>query len=611
MGTVFALLVGIDAYAERPLGGCVNDVRAAADWLRRKSGTAADIRTLTDAAATRAAVLEALGTHLGRGGPGDTALLWFSGHGSSKPTADPREATGNRQALVCHDSPEPGRQALTDRELGPLLDGIAHGGAHVVAVLDCCYSGGATRDGDGTARSMTWRSWWTVPGAPRGAGAPGPAPRRHVLLAASRLDETAHEGCPDGDRTLRGYFSHAVLEALETAGAGTSCRDLHALAEAAVRRRRPGQHPTLFGPGERRFLHGGTVPSTPYRMRWTDGEWEVNCGAAHGLRAEGSEFTVLTPGPPRRAVVRAVLPETSRVAPADWEPDGRERAGLLPVTPTALAFPPAAVTLRGRGAAAALAEAVTAHPLLSLGGPGTPLRVEVAGGTARVEDGVRAPAVLGLRTDAEVRHAVRCLAHLARWHRVRELENPDPTFSALVRVTVEPLSGTQWRTAGGELVHAYTPDGRPPRVRVRVHNDTDRPLWCVLLDLTDSHEITDTLYEGDFVGPGRAGEARGGAPVWLYLPEGRPAEPGASVRDWLKLIATEQELDTTPFRLPAWPPAAGARGGGPPGTGNILRLQPRPGSRDLGGPRPVPGRWGTVTVPLRTVVPRGPADPVG
>ncbi|MET9871702.1 caspase family protein, partial [Streptomyces sp. NPDC006386] len=174
MRTVYALLVGIDDYPGRPLSGCVNDVRAAESWLRSRSGPPVRIRTLYDDRATRAAVLAGLEEHLGRSGPGDTALLWFAGHGSQSPTADPGEATGWSQALVCHDSLVPGGQpVLRDTELGALLDRFAARGTHVVAVLDCCHAGGATREDGGVpsgaaVRGVPWQQGWRRGFLPRG-----------------------------------------------------------------------------------------------------------------------------------------------------------------------------------------------------------------------------------------------------------------------------------------------------------------------------------------------------------------------------------------------------------------------------------------------------------
>ncbi|WP_329333024.1 caspase family protein [Streptomyces sp. NBC_00663] len=120
MRTVYALFVGIDDYPGRHrLRGCVNDVREAESWLRRQTRTLTPVvKTLHDGEASRAAVPAAVERHPGQCGPDDTALFWFSGHGSEYRTDDPREATGWAQALVCQDSLGPGGQPmLQDSEL--------------------------------------------------------------------------------------------------------------------------------------------------------------------------------------------------------------------------------------------------------------------------------------------------------------------------------------------------------------------------------------------------------------------------------------------------------------------------------------------------------------
>lgn len=85
MGTVYALLTGINAYpVDRctPLEGCLNDVEAAEELLLRRADGRLELRRLLNGDATVTAVEAAVRGHLGQAGPGDTALFWFSGHGS-------------------------------------------------------------------------------------------------------------------------------------------------------------------------------------------------------------------------------------------------------------------------------------------------------------------------------------------------------------------------------------------------------------------------------------------------------------------------------------------------------------------------------------------------
>ncbi|WP_328874742.1 caspase family protein [Streptomyces sp. NBC_00287] len=613
MRTVYALFVGIDDYDSRArLRGCVNDVREAESWLRRQGGPAPVIRTLHDGEASRAAVLTGIRDHLGQSGPDDTALFWFSGHGSEYRTDDPREATGWAQALVCHDSLGPGGQPLLqDTELGALLDDIAARGTHVVAVLDCCHAGGASREGvalpaGAIGRGVDWQPWWRLPGTDREGGGQGAETARHVLLAACRPRERAHENWLDG--RYRGYFSHALLGALDRLGPAAAYGAVHTLAEEEVRTRSPFQHPELRGPESGRFLSGDTVTDSPFLLRHTTSGWEINCGQAHGLRSAGGEFTLLDGAASRKVAVRQVRPESCLVEPEGWQPSTAERQSAHPVTPTALAFTPAIVSLTGApDAVDLLRQAMAGVAALAPDGDGPALRVEVIGRRARVSDGTGHPLPeLPLRTPGDAARVVDCLAHLARWHHIRDLANPDPWLSSLVRITVEETRvGRVAHSADGEIVCSYTPDGREPQVMVRIHNMSNRQLWCVLLDMTDRYACSPHLYEGEFVGPGRAGLARRGEPVWLRLPPGRALVRGAFTRDWLKVIVTENELNLAPFRLSAWSPDLpdeGAREHMQSADGGLLRLSTPTHGRDAGGPAHDVGRWGTAQVVVRTEV---------
>ncbi|KUH39891.1 MULTISPECIES: caspase family protein [Streptomyces] len=674
MATVYALFVGIDDYPAGRwprLSGCLNDIEAGHRWLMERLGAPPSVRALTDRTATIAAVTAAVTGHLGQAGPGDTALLWFSGHGTEYAAVTPQErlveATGRCQALVCADGP------LPDKRLGALLDAVAARGAHVLAVLDCCYSGGATRDPDGepdaVARYAPPLPEWTREPAPAPPAAPvardtaGPAAPRHVLLAGSRLDQRAYERDFAGRR--HGVFTRALLGALRAAPPAATYREVLAAANARVQRDERRQHPVLApaepgGPADGPVLGGLVRPPAPHLLRYGTDGWEVDCGGAHGLRegtdtAGATAFMVTgdatltghdaTPtgrgvtgtgggvtGTGGGPVVRARRVQALRtlVTPDGWHPD---RTRAYPVAPSSLALPPLAVRLEGPDAAVVAAALATAgpgggaSPLLHTGAAARPdglRRVVTGGGEARVlrRDGTPVVAALPLTGPADARRVARCLVHLARWHQLHALDNPASPLAGLVRVEVSPWTPGRYAPAltpdaAGELVLHYA--GRPgawhrPEVAIRVHNHGPRPLWAVLVDLTDSHAAHTGLYEGHFIGPHGTAHVFDGDPVELSLPPTRPERPGAEVRDWFKLIVAEGELNTAPFRLPPWDPhadardapsgppvdgvlhLAGAGGGGSGGTG---------GARDTGpSRRPAPGQWWTTTVPVRTVVPR-------
>lgn len=155
MGTVYALLVGIDRYRpplQRLFGAC-NDIRDVESYLGEVSAEDVRVRTLRDGEATLDGVVTAFIDHLGQAGAGDSALFWFSGHGSTCPVPPSlwhAEPSGELQVLVCVDSRHGGVPDLVDKDLAVLVDGVADRGAHVVVVLDCCHSS-ATSSGAGSA----------------------------------------------------------------------------------------------------------------------------------------------------------------------------------------------------------------------------------------------------------------------------------------------------------------------------------------------------------------------------------------------------------------------------------------------------------------------------
>src|SRR5262245_37429253 len=225
---LYSLLVGIDDYPSPvpPLHGCVNDVRAMQQWLEYRIGPHGNlaIELLTDAAATRAAIIQAFRAHLGQAQAGDSALFYYSGHGSQEPSPPEyrdQEPDGLDETLVAYDSRQPGGWDIADKELAVLIAEVASRGAHVAVVLDSCHSGTATRlAGDLVARrtandsrARPASSFWffdqaiASPALQESISAWRILPYgAHVLLAACRDFELAAEfTAPTGER--RGMFS--------------------------------------------------------------------------------------------------------------------------------------------------------------------------------------------------------------------------------------------------------------------------------------------------------------------------------------------------------------------------------------------------------------------
>jgi hypothetical protein len=155
-----ALLVGINQYpSPNSLGGCVNDVELQRHLLIHRFGfNPQDIYTLKDEKATRSGILEAFEEHLiKQAKPGDVVMYHYSGHGSRILDPDPVIVSSNRDnsglsgTFVPIDSRLPAGfpnqggvvQDIMGHTLFLLMSAVQS--ENFTAVLDSCYSGGATR----------------------------------------------------------------------------------------------------------------------------------------------------------------------------------------------------------------------------------------------------------------------------------------------------------------------------------------------------------------------------------------------------------------------------------------------------------------------------------
>jgi len=584
VSTIYALMVGINRYRSpdvRDLRGCVTDVAGARGFLeqRRASDIQVDPLVLVDDEATGQAILDAFRSHLTRAGPGDTALFWFSGHGSTAPVPTylkHLEPGGTKlQTLMCADSRVDGRPELLDKELALLLDEVADCGGNVVAVLDSCHSGGATR-ADMQVRYVEPASRAAaehlLPDLARRYAGGAPA-IRHVLLAACQPEELAGEEPIDG--TVQGRFSWALLGALYQAGPATTYRELLTLARNGVERRSMIQRPLIFpaGPGlaDRRLFGDGTSGLTPkIVMRNAAYGWEVNVGSAHaieaGRRGDETRFAVAGRSPASEARVVQVDVGRSLVDPIGWTPDPDL---LYPVvvshvpSPTAVAIDgsvDSGVAERIREAAGLIDPhlrfaAVADAELVITTSPGSD--------AVLLTDSDRVP-LWEFEVGPDGRWAADELVHIVRWHRVKNLRNPASHLVGSVSVEiVEALPGESvvpWDRAAmvpdADLAYrvSYRWDGRgwrAPRRFIRLRNNTDQPLHCVLLDLTERFRIDAGLFRDGRVDAGTVVAAGEGDPVEFHLPDDTPVQPGLSYRDWLTLIVSTDQVDALPYEQPS------------------------------------------------------------
>ena len=632
---VVALLVGIDRYEApvRPLRGCGPDVESIAEYLRNvvEPGRL-DLLELRDEHATRQAVTDGLRTHLGSAGPDDTALFYYSGHGSRQRVAGPAgpssagaaatdaaagQAGAERlcETLVLYDSRTSGGWDLVDLELGSFVGAVADRGAHVLVVLDCCHSGSGTRSVDDpevrTRRAPTdprvrpRETLLLADDAPADDLTLASSPRTvsgwtgirapHVLIAACRADETAKETLtPTGPR---GVLSAALLTALTRLGPAATYRDLHryvsSRAEGAVR----DQHPQLETTGaadlDRTFLGAASATRRgEHTLTWSDGTgWVIDAGAVHGVPADVTtkpEITVFaldasTKSPTgdgagrelARATIRRVEPGRTLVdldgSQLDRAALYRVRISVVPKTPLPVAITGSAGDVGDLPDTVNLNDPAAAEVVIDVGPEMLTVRRRGPGRPVGVPNGP--DGLSGL------------LLHLAAWWQVLNLQNP---------ATAIPAGALGVQLAGGRMLdgvylvgYSDLADGTAgSKFELTLTNTTDRRLWCGVLDLTDRFGVyADAVPEGAVaLAPGE----RRTIALSSEVTDADWAAGSTRTNDLLRVVVSTAPFDPRPLQLDEL--------GDHSGTGGDRRVKARPAAPSTD--------WTVIDVPVTTVRPQ-------
>jgi len=277
-GTVRAVLVGVSdyLYLDADLRGPRNDVGLMRAALLARGVAPENITVLSqDAEApTRTAILAALDDLAAQSAPGDTALFYFSGHGTQAPDRDGDEQGGLDEIFLPADargwSGSAGmvENAISDDEFRAKAQTILARGARLVAVLDACHSATGFRalGGQGVARTLP-PALLGIPDAVAGeAGAP-PAPLTgdFVFLYAAQAEERAFEypvGPPDDPESWHGGFTRALAQVLQTVPE-LSWQQAMQAARAEIRQAAQSQTPDAEGPLLQAAVFGAAAPPAP------------------------------------------------------------------------------------------------------------------------------------------------------------------------------------------------------------------------------------------------------------------------------------------------------------------------------------------------------------
>lgn len=138
-----ALLIGVATYQHVPNlpPAVLNDVNDLADTLSSPSFcgyASANVVTLLDASATRAAVLKALDELAARAGPEDTACVYFSGHGAIVGSA------GSEDSVLLTVDSDLAKLDATSISSDDFADALRRIKAkRLLVFIDACHAGGA------------------------------------------------------------------------------------------------------------------------------------------------------------------------------------------------------------------------------------------------------------------------------------------------------------------------------------------------------------------------------------------------------------------------------------------------------------------------------------
>ena len=180
--------------------------------------------------------------------------------------------------------------------------------------------------------------------------------------------------------------------------------------------------------------------------------------------------------------------------------------------------------------------------------------------------GVTRPLVPVVAGHHREERTILALERVARWLRLSSLSNP-ATQLAPGSIGVDVTSTSGGVGPDGRLEIAYVED-HAPAFTVTLTNTTTRPLWCALLDLTETYGIfTDAFPCGSTL-------LDAGASIDIALPASSPTrcgEPGTVLMtDHLKIVTSTLEFDPRSLEQPeldvsAAPGAAVPTRGGPDG----------------------------------------------
>jgi Caspase domain len=324
--THYAILIGIDAYHNRPLKGCVRDVQNIKRYLEGvpypvhiQMFTATESADLESSSPTGDSILwptyhnvtSTLEKVASLAKAGDFVYIHYSGHGTrATPCSEfSNKSTGDLALVLLNGTKENPVSYLWGPRLALSLKAMVAKGLVVTLVLDCCFSATVYRRDDPDVRFVPYdheidskfplnaeKSLKSEAGGSTSREASMLPnwlinPDGYAILTACGPHEEAIELKFDGQR--HGALSYLLLRILECGGPVEKHKDIYDRLRAEFRKYKLRQNPVFYGNKDQVFF-GGTnfeITAATVPIIEKDGSLELLAGQAHGV-SDGDQFAL-------------------------------------------------------------------------------------------------------------------------------------------------------------------------------------------------------------------------------------------------------------------------------------------------------------------------------
>ena len=492
--------------------------------------------------------------------------------------------------LICYDSRTENGYELADKELAVLIAEVSHNQPQIVVILDCCHSGGLSRNSTTVGRwfrssnrsrllssylfaSKSINNLFPSANFDRSksnwlSGLSGD----YILLAACRSNEVAREYYCGEDR---GIFSYFLTDTLYRTNHRARYRDIFNRTNILVRTYNPSQSPQSIVTNsdylDRPFLGESNDQQHSYFTIYhhQDYGWVIDGGLVHGIQSNSeTERTRLAVFPLdvedirqlSLAIARAetikVLPQLSQLNITDEKKPLNTELTYKAVV-TGIPLPPVGIYLAGEASAMNLAR--HAIQTASFGEQPSLYLHEVVESVAEFQLDckerytiVRQGSDRAEATTENAIQAIQCLEHIARWMNIAALSSPPtsqiPANALQIQVYYpdrdieinEPEIRLEYKNINDHWI--------PPAFRVKLTNHSHQLLYCTLLNLTQLYAIRPIPLNGNIIAciePGKSVWALDGKPIDARIPEDMLQQVYIEYKDILKSICNTSEFDAS------------------------------------------------------------------